>query len=150
VPNKLFPVFDVPAVLAEDVAVIQKYKPAPLFDFEIGEFVLNGARQPLYGSGFDAWILWCTKTILTQRWAHYAYSSIIGIEAEESFNEPDRKSQESSFIRTITEALLADPMGRTRQVRNFNLKWLADSLYITCDVVGNDGNSATINAEVRI
>ena len=147
--NNLFPVFDVPATLAEDVPFQEIYNPAPLFDIESGEFVLNGARQALWGSGYDAWVLWCTKTILTQRWAYYGYSSNAGIEAEQAFKEPDRRAQESAFERTITEALLADPMGRTRQVRDFRFDWLTDSLFITCEVVGYDGNSAAINAELR-
>jgi len=148
--NNLFPVFDVPAALAEDRRNVQRYNPAPLWDFESGDFVLNGARQPIYGTGHDAWILWCTKTILTQRWAHLGYSNNAGIEADEAFKQPDRKAQESAFTRTISEALLADPAGRTRQVRDFKFDWRGDSLHITCVVFGADGNSATINAALRI
>jgi len=148
-PNNLFPVFDVPSILAENISTQQKYRPAPLFDVGGGECVLDGARQTIYGSGYDAWVLWCTKAILTQRWAHYGYSSNSGIEAEESFKEPDRQAQESAFTRTITEALLADPMGRTSQVREFEFTWEADSLYIACKVFGNDGNTASINAALK-
>jgi hypothetical protein len=149
-PNNLFPVFDVPSTLAENITVIKKYRPAPLFNIESGDFVLNGAKQSIYGSGYDAWVLWCTKTILTQRWAHYGYSSNAGIEADEAFKEPDRKAIESAFTRTITEALLADPYGRTTSVRNFVFRWLADSLYITCSVTGDDGNSADLTATLKI
>jgi hypothetical protein len=147
--NNLFPVFDVPAQLADDIQTGQRYLPAPLFDIESGEFILSGARQALYGSGIDAWILWCTKTILTQRWGYLGYSNNAGIEAEQAFNEPNRAAQESAFTRTISEALLADPMGRTQQVRNFQYRWLADSLWISCEVVGYDGNSAAIQADIR-
>jgi hypothetical protein len=150
VTNNLFPVFDVPSELADEEVIQQKYRPAPLFDIRTGEFVMNGARQPIYGSGYDAWVLWCTKTILTQRWGYYAYSSNAGIESEEAFREPNREAQESAFERTITEALLADPMARTQQVRGFEFRWLADSLFITCQVFGAEGNSAAINAELRI
>ena len=148
--QNLFPVFDVPAALAEDVQIQQKYRPSPLFDIESGEFILSGARQTMYGSGYDAWVLWCTKTILTQRWAYYGYSNDIGIEAEEAFKEPDRKAIESAFERTITEALLADPMERTQQVREFEFTWDGggESLYISCVVIGADGNSATIRAPI--
>ena len=147
--QNLFPVFDVPSELAENTQILERYRPAPLFDIERGEFIVDGARQPPYGSGYDAWVLWCTKSILTQRWAYYGYSDNAGIEADESFKEPDRRAQESSFMRTISEALLADPMGRTQQVRNFKFDWLADSLYITCDVVGADGSTAAIKADIR-
>jgi hypothetical protein len=147
--QNLFPVFDVPSALAEDAPVRQIYRPSPLFDFVNGEFVTNGARQPIYGSGHDAWVLWCIKTILTQRWAHYGYSSNSGIEAEEAFVQPDRQAVQSYFERTITEALLADPMGRTRIARNFQFRWVADSLHITCEVYGADGNTAAITATLR-
>ena len=147
--NNLFPVFDVPSVLVENTTEQKKYRPAPLFDHESGDFILNGARQTVYGNGYDAWVLWCTKTILTQRWAHDGYSSNAGIEAEEAFKEPDRKAQESAFVRTISEALLADPMGRTQQVRDFKFNWLADSLNMSCMVLGADGNSAVIAANLK-
>ena len=147
--NSLFPVIDVPSGLAEEIQIQQKYRPAPFFDVESGEFILNGARQPVYATGFDAWILWCTKAIMTERWAHYAYSGNAGIEAEEAFKQADRKAQESAFERTITEALLADPMGRTQQVRDFTFDRRGDSLFISCTVFGADGNSATINAPLR-
>lgn len=147
--NNLFPVFDVPAVLAEDAIIQEKYAPAPMWDVEKGDFVTDGANQSLYGSGYDSWVLWCTKTILTQRWAHLGYSSNVGIEADEAFKEPDRSAQESAFERTITEALLADPMGRTIQVRNFKFKWGGDSLEIRCVVVGTNGNTAAITAKLN-
>ena len=147
--QKLFPVFDVPGALAENVATQRKYLPAPLWDAEAGDFVYNGARQPMYGSGYDAWVLWCIKTIQTQRWACHGYGSGAGVEAEEAFAEPDRASTESSFERTITEALLADPMGRTRIVQEFAFEWRSDSLHISCVVIGDDGNSATIDTDIK-
>ncbi len=147
--DALFPVFDVPAEMVEDIQIQHKYRSSPLWDFEKGDFVMNGAQQPLYGTGFDAWVLWCTKTILTQRWAYYGYSNNAGIEADESFKEPDRKAQESAFTRTITEALLADPMGRTLQVRNFVYKWQSDSLSIIFTVFGTDGNNAAIKVILK-
>ena len=147
--NNLFPVFDVPSTLVENSRPVRRYAPGPLFDLEAGEFVMNGARQPLYGSGYETWVLWCTKTIMTQRMAHHGYTSNAGIEADEAFRQPDRYARESMFTRTITEALLADPAGRTRQVRNFQYRWIADSLHVTCEVVGHEGNTATISANLR-
>ena len=146
----LFPVFDIPGTITEDEQEAQKFLPAPLWDFETGDFVMNGSRQMIYGSGHDAWILWCTKTIQTQRWAYMAYSSNTGIEAAEAFREPDRRAQESAIERTITEALLADPMGRTQQVRDFQFSWLADSVNISCDIYGVEGNSASIQTAIKI
>ena len=146
----LFPVFDVPATLAEDVERQRKYAPAPMWDVETGDFVTDGAGRALYGSGYDAWVLWCTKAILTQRWAHLSYSADMGIEAEQAFQAPDRAAAESGFERTSTEALLADPMGRTVQVRDFTFRWEADSLWIECKVFSADGGSASVGASLKI
>lgn len=147
--NNLFPVFDVPSALAREAETQNKYPPAPMWDVETGDFITDGAGKLLYGSGKDAWVLWCTKAILTQRWAHLGYNANEGIEAEEAFGEPDRKAAESTFERTITEALLADPMGRTTQVRDFVFTWEADSLWIECVAVGTDGDTASIKAKLN-
>lgn len=146
--NNLFPVFDVPGLVETEDAVGTEYKPAPLWDFEKNDFVLNGAGQPIYGTGYDAWVLWCIKTIETQRYAHYGYSNNAGIEADEAFKQPDRAARESYFERTITEALLADPKGRTIQVKDFVFEWKADTLGITCTIIGKAGNTAVIQADL--
>ncbi len=148
-PNNLFPVFDVPSELTDENKKQTQYAPAPMWDAETGDFVTDGAGKILYGNGYDAWVLWCAKTILTQRWAHDGYNSNAGIEAEQAFKEPDREAAESAFERTITEALLADPMGRTVQVRDFEFTWEADSLLIECVVIGSDGNMANIKARLN-
>jgi len=149
--QSLFPVFNVPAALAEDTPTIQRYNPAPLWDYERGDFVLDGAKKLLYGSGHDAWVLWCLKSVLTQRWAHLGYGSNAGIEAEQAFRETNQRAAESVFERTITEALLADPMGRTTQVRNFQFRWEGggESLFLECEVIGTEGNSAVIKARLQ-
>lgn len=63
----LFPVFDVPSELEDEEEQESEYLPAPMWDVETGDFVTDGAGKALYGSGYDAWVLWCTKAILTQR-----------------------------------------------------------------------------------
>ncbi|MDR2168107.1 MAG: DUF2634 domain-containing protein [Clostridiales bacterium] len=116
-----------------------------------GDFVTDGAHKFLYGSGVEAWKFWCIKTILTERFAHLGYSNNAGIEAEQVFAENDQQAIESSLERTITEALLADPAGRTIGVRNFRFTWAngGESLFLECKILGIDGNSATISARVR-
>ncbi len=145
----LFPVFDVPDITENNADVEKQYMPAPLWDYETGDFVIDGTNRALYGSGYDAWILWCTKSILTQRWAHLAYNSNIGVEADEAFKQPDADAVESAFERTITEALLADPSGRTEQVKDFRFTWRADTLMIECMVVGKNGQTADIKATLN-
>ncbi len=146
--DTLFPVFDVPSALAENSdPASDKYKIAPLWDFQTGDFVTDETGRILYGSSYDSWVLWCKKTILTQRGAYMAYSNNLGTEADEAFKEPDRFAVESAFERTITEALLADPLGRTAQVNSFEFLWNTDSISIHCTVFGTDGNSAEIDVD---
>lgn len=141
---------------AEAKAIIKEYgKPEEVIQIDVPDlpFMRKGDKIEVEAGnliGDDAWVLWCIKTIMTQRWAHLGYSNNAGIEAIEAFRQPDRKAQESAFTRTITEALLADPMGRTRQVRNFQYDWHADSLNITCEIFGAAGNSAVINARLHV
>lgn len=147
--NNLFPVFNVPSVLSEEQITRKRYRAAPAWDYEKGDFARNGANQVQYVSGYDAWVLWCVKTVKTQRWAHLSYTSNAGIEAIEAFAEGDRAAVQSYFERTITEALLADPMGRTVSVTNFEFSWDVDSFGITCLVTGTDGNSAVVTAKLE-
>ncbi len=146
----LFPVFAVPAVSGEEAPAVARYAPAPLWDYDKGDFAADGSGRVVYGSGRDAWIQWCAKTLMTQRWAHLGYSGIIGVESDEALALPDRKAQESALERTAAEALLADPFGRTRSVRDFTFDWQGgDSLRMSCTAYGADGNSAEIFAELQ-
>ncbi len=149
--KNLFPVFEVPQGLLSEkpLSIKHAYPRSPKFDIKTGEFSINGAGQLVYGSGYDAWVLWCHKTIMTQRFAHLAYSKNVGIEAVEAFSQPDREAIESAFEKTITEALLADPLGRTRLVKDFKFEWFTDELFLSCCVIGYDGNSADIKASIR-
>lgn len=142
----LFPVFDVPSTLAEDIQTQDKFKPAPSFNVETGDFNVDGAGKILYCTGYEAWVMWCTKSLMTQRWAHLGYRSHIGTEITEAFAQPDKEAQQSYFERTISEALLADPKGRTVRVYDFVFSTQADELYITCTVLGSNGDTASITA----
>lgn len=148
--SQLFPVFDVPSSLVSSTnSVIEKYKSAPLFDVDTGEFLVDGGGQLLYGTGYDAWVFWCTKAVCTQRWAHLGYHSFTGVELETAMSEPDRAAQQSALQRTITEALLADPMCRTVRVYDFVFQWLADALSVTFQVLGCNGDTASIQTKVK-
>lgn len=143
----LFPVFDIPSTLASDTIVGEKFKYAPAFQVETGEFLLNGSGKILYGNGYEAWILWCLKTIQTERWACRAYSNFIGVELVNAMAQPDRKSRESAIERTVTEAILADPKSRTVRVYEFEFKWFGDEVGVSFNLLGAEGDSATITVK---
>lgn len=144
---ELFAVFDVPSTLAEAQTTTDTYRPSPSFDVGTGDFNVDGAGKLMYCSGYEAWVLWCTKTVVTQRWAHLGYRGNIGAEIDEAFSQPDRQAQQSYLERTITEALLADPKGRTVRVYDFAFSWLGDELSVNFTVLGADGDTASISAD---
>jgi phage baseplate assembly protein W len=117
----------------------QQTEPAPkygrswLFDFAKGDFVVGGSGRVAEADGHTAWVQWCIKTVLTQRFAHVIYSFNYGTELEEALRQPSRKAVEAELERAITEALLADP--RTELVRDFAFDWQGDEVTVALTVV---------------
>ena len=161
--NNIFPVFDLPVVDVVGIGTsgvapgAPTYLPGPSFDVESGDFVFDSLGRAVYSTGVEAWRLWCKKAVLTQRFAHSGYSSDYGIEADEAFALSDRDAIESTFERSITEALMADPSGRTVAVRDFVFEWRdglagvarnAPTLHLRCTVVGIDGNTVEISGQL--
>lgn len=141
-PN-LYPVFEVPELVEQ-----QQTEPAPkygkswLFDFEKGDFVVDGAGRIVIAEGYTAWVQWCVKTVLTQRFAHVIYSFDYGTELEEALKQPSRKAVEAELERAITEALLADP--RTEMVRDFTFEWEGDIVKVSFTAVPVIGEPARL------
>lgn len=134
--NKLFPTFAVPKVVEGTLQEENRTKKSIYFDFEKGDFALEGSGELKTATPYDTWVQWCLKTVLTQRWAFFAYSSQAGVEMEEAFAQQDRKAQESYLEKTVTEALLADPYGRTKRVYDFTFVWQTDGVEVTFWVSG--------------
>lgn len=145
----IFPTFSVPDTIVSNETVTEKYRPSIAFEVETGEFVVDRGGTMRYSSGYEAWVLWCQKTVSTERWAHLAYPSYIGTEMDSAFQEPDRASQESAIERTITEALLADPRSRTVRVYDFSFKWLSEVSTVTFTVLGSNGDSTSITTQLN-
>ena len=146
-PN-LYPTFEPPTIVEQQQPQLApEYPKSYLFDFEKGDFVLDGAGRIIIADGYTAWTQWCVKTILTERFACLAYSWNYGVEVEQARKQPDRALAEMEIERTITEALMADP--RTELVRDFSFKWRADELYVSFTIVPVIGEPARIE-EVRL
>ena len=139
----LYPTFEPPTIVEqEQPQLAPEYPKSYLFDFEKGDFVLDGAGRIVIADGHRAWVQWCVKTVLTERFAYLAYSGNYGVEVEQARKQSDRTLVEMEIERTITEALLVDP--RTELVRDFAFRWYADELYVTFTVVPVIGNAARI------
>ena len=128
-PN-LFPTFEMPE-LVED----QQTEPEPeygtswLFDFDKGDFVVDGAKRIVQADGHTAWVQWCVMAVLTQRFAYSVYSNDYGAELEEAVQHDDRKAVEADVELAIAETLMVDP--RTKLVRDFAFRWEGDQLFVS-------------------
>jgi len=140
---ELYPTFNVASAIDETNSQSDGYKSSVSFDFKNGDFNADSSGKMESATGTEAWKQWCMKTCLTQANAFLAYSSHVGIEMEESMAaEADR--QTLLLEKTITEALLADPSGRTTLVQNFAFSKVEDGLFVSFDVSGIDSQKANI------
>lgn len=124
----LYPVFGVPVVQASNDTGEQKFLPAPLFDFDTGDFVRDGANRVVMVNGRDAFMLWVLKTLQTQAGACQSYYGF-GIDVEACLMEPTRDAVQSALERTISEALLSNP--RVDRVYNFEYFWEGSALNVS-------------------
>ena len=138
----LYPKFDMPDLVeaVEDTSIA--YPKSWLFDFDTGDFVLDGAGRIVIADGHRAWAQWCVKTVLTERFAYLAYSGNYGVEIDKALKQPTHAAVETEVERTITEALLVDP--RTYTVRDFSFEWRGDELYVSFTVIPVVGEAARI------
>lgn len=129
--QSLWPTFQMPATVQQRQQATPRvtYRPSYRFDFERGDFALDGAgRVPLL-DGHAAWGQWVVKTCLTERFAHLVYSRRHGVELERSAGHPNRAVAQTAIARSITEALAADP--RTGSVAGFTFAWAGDTLTVS-------------------
>lgn len=144
----LYPVFKVPSILEETQKNEGIYKGSSYFDFELGDFRLDGGGRIVPSSGFDAWKQWCVKTIATQRGAFYNYTGGLGIDGEQAMAQDSYELQQAALETTIKEALLADPYGRTVEVRDFEWSRGVESIHMSCTIVGQDDRTARIKYDI--
>ena len=130
----LYPAFEMPELVEQ-----ARPKPEPeylesyLFDFEKGDFVVDGAGRVVIADGHTAWKQWCIKTVLTERFACLAYGWDYGVELEEALKNPSRAIVEMEIEKAITEALVIDD--RTELVKDFTFKWSGDQLWVNFTVI---------------
>lgn len=134
--NSLYPTFDLPTIADPGTASSQKkYKPSIRFDYDLGDFVRDGANRLVMCDGKEAWLQWCIKVVVTERNTKRAYSDQIGTEMADALKQSDIAAVESAIERTYTEALMVNPL--TEYVRNFNFEWSgSDSLTVSFVVKG--------------
>ncbi|CEP67894.1 Protein of unknown function DUF2634 [Moorella glycerini] len=143
----LYPTFEVPPLVEQ-----QQTEPAPkygkswFFDFEKGDFVVDGAGRVVQTDGHTAWAHYCVKAVLTERFAYLVYGPSYGCELEQARRQPSRNAVEAELERVITEALLADP--RTEMVRDFSFDWYGDEVTVAFTVVPVIGTPERLEVKI--
>jgi phage baseplate assembly protein W len=112
-----------------------------MFDFEKGDFVREPTNRVAETDAFTAWVQWCQKVLMTQRYRHLAYSSDYGSEFEDLIGMPYTKAAiESEIQRMATEALMVHSY--TQAVDNFTFEWTADYVNFTFQLTSIMGENA--------
>lgn len=113
------------------------YRNGIAFDYETGDFKRDGKNSLLDSDGIESWKSWCIICIQTERYAHLACPSDFGIETAAAMRATSRAEAESILSREITEALLADPYGRTKYVEDISYEWTSpDSVVVSATIHG--------------
>ena len=149
--QSLFPTFEPIDDVVEQPAEEQLSPSSVYFDFESGDFAVNAVGKTIQADPATAWAQWCGKQLHTQRYAFLSYSPDIGVEAAEALQEPTREARESYLRRTIIEALMADPLGRTQLVQGFSFDWNEpDGVIISFEIEGRNMETQTITKKIGV
>lgn len=125
------------------------YRPGVAFNLETGDFVRDGRNNLLEATGVESWQQWCSNCLQTERYAHLAYSDDFGIEYDQVFSAATREEAENILTRQITEALMADPYGRTAYIDTIEYQWAAsDAIQVSITIVGIDDVTIDVTAYI--
>ena len=145
----LYPTFTAPAVREDNKKQGGDYRQSVSFDFETGDLQLDSAGRVVTAGGVDAWLQWCRKVLASERGELLAYSQRYGVELEYARTRAGRAAQEAAIVKTIKEALMADPARRTADVRDFKFAWDGDGVEVRFAVWGADGYTGEMSAYVK-
>lgn len=150
-PNLLPEGYEDEIITTEDVESEKPvgYRNGLSFDYEVGDFRLDGRHKILDSDGIESWKSWCINCIRTERYKHLAYGTDFGIEWEAVFAANSHEEAESILVRQITEALLADPYERTEYVETVEIEWTGPDA-MTVKVVVHGMYDATIDITAYI
>lgn len=146
----LYPTFPAPQLLDQQrqSIAIPRYGMGWNFNFETGEFILDGRGNPQKLDDWNTWRLWCMKALLTIRNAYLAYSGNYGSELDRlvgtSFN---RAAIETEIRRMVIDALKVNP--RVQRVEKFQFQWDGKVVSVTFRVWPTVGQPIDLGASVN-
>lgn len=147
-PETLFPVIDVPAIVTPTAVKEQKYKSSVSFDYELGDFTRDGAGKMLQADGREAYMQWCMKTVMTERFTCLSYNADIGTEMIDALVQADHAAVESAIERTINEAIMVNP--KTEYVRDYEFIWNNAELLCNFTVKGRNDTEQRIGISLNV
>lgn len=125
------------------------YKPGLRFDYENGDFIQDGRKRIQNADGVESWEGWCKACLMTERYQHLAYNTDFGISTSEAFAAESHEKAEALLSREISEALAADPYGRTEYVEDITFAWTApDTVQVVVTVHGINGVTIDVAADI--
>lgn len=145
--EQLFPVFDVPEIQSGDTAEKRRYSPSVSFDYDSGDFLCGGSGNMTLAEAREAYIQWCMKLCMTERFTCLSYGKNIGVDMLDALANETRPAIESAIERTITEALMINP--KTEYLRDFQFAWHTDNLYCSFLVKARDWDEARLKVEIQ-
>ena len=148
--KNLLPTVDVPDFVdeEEDEEYDVDYKPSPMWDLEKGDFVRTAANNVPMNDGYEAYKIWCVKTVSTERYSCLGYSDDHGTETEDITRESDQSTVELSLERSIQEALMVNP--RTSSVEEFSFEWGTGRVKVSFIVYSVDGEPFTVDSIIEV
>ena len=150
--ENLFPEgYEEEVITAEDLASEQPagYRNGIAFDSLSGDFLRDGMYKMLDSDGIESWKSWCINCLHTERYKHLAYSTDFGIEIDKAMKATSRDEAENILIRQITEAIMADPYGRTNYIEEITFNWTAaDAVVVAVTIQGVDDATIDITAYI--
>lgn len=148
--KNLLPTVDVPDFVdeEEDEEYDVDYKSSPMWNLEKGDFVRTATNNVPMNDGYEAYKVWCVKTVATERYSCLAYSDDIGTEMEDILTESDKEAAELAIERTIQEALSVNP--RVSSVEEFAFLWGTGHVSVSFIVYSIDGEPFTVDSIIEI
>lgn len=143
--QSLYPVFPTPDLNEANDQSAHIIKGGPLFDYEKGDFVLDGQNRVVMVDGRDYYTLWVLKTLSTQLAACDSYPDF-GVDIEDAMEQPNRQAVQTALEREITEALLMNEA--TERVYNFQFEWEASELMVSFIVKPHNWDAYDVNMSI--
>lgn len=129
-PSLIPPVFtlDAPARPIPDRAPPAPYPVSYAFDFATGQVVVDGAGRTVVVDGYQAAAQWAVFQVLTERFAHRAFSFRVGTEIRPMMRRHSPAALEVAVQAEIHDSILVDP--RFADVDRFAFRREGDRLYV--------------------